>query len=73
VLRLTVEDDGRRTGSGGGGAGGAGPGHGMIGMHERARAVGGILTAGPRPGRRGFRVHAELPLPAGTGRKGCRP
>ncbi|MEV7217573.1 histidine kinase [Kitasatospora cineracea] len=72
VLRLTVEDDGRRTGTGPG-PGGAGTGHGMIGMHERARAVGGTLTAGPRPGRRGFRVHAELPLPAGTGRKGCRP
>ncbi len=44
----------------------------MIGMHERARAVGGTLTAGPRPGG-GFRIDAELPLPTGTGRKGCRP
>ncbi|MFC8454578.1 sensor histidine kinase [Kitasatospora sp. NPDC057223] len=66
VLRLTVEDDGRGTG------GGTGTGHGMIGMHERARAVGGTLSAGPRPGR-GFRIHAELPLPTGAGRKGCRP
>ncbi|WP_425556907.1 sensor histidine kinase [Kitasatospora saccharophila] len=55
---------------GGTGAGpGEGTGHGMIGMHERARAVGGTLTAGPRS-RRGFRVHAELPLPTAGGR-GC--
>ncbi len=67
VLRLSVEDDGRSA------AGpGKGTGHGMIGMHERARAVGGTLTAGPRPGG-GFRIDAELPLPTGTGRKGCRP
>ncbi|BAJ31737.1 MULTISPECIES: histidine kinase [Kitasatospora] len=66
LLRVTVEDDGRGTGPGG-----EGTGHGMIGMYERARAAGGTLTAGPRP-RRGFRVHAELPLPDRTGRKGCR-
>ncbi|MFL6272620.1 MAG: sensor histidine kinase [Actinomycetes bacterium] len=67
VLRLTVEDDGSGTGGSG-----TGTGHGMIGMHERARAVGGTLSAGPRPGR-GFRIDAELPLPTGAGRKGCRP
>ncbi|MCX5211945.1 histidine kinase [Kitasatospora sp. NBC_00240] len=82
TLRLTVEDDGRSpvgrgTGPLGAAAGpgagpGAGTGHGMIGMHERARAAGGTLAAGPRPGG-GFRIHAELPLPAGTGRKGCCP
>ncbi|WP_371480610.1 sensor histidine kinase [Kitasatospora sp. NBC_00315] len=69
VLRVTVEDDGRGAGTGAGGGGGTG--HGMIGMHERARAVGGTLAAGPRPGR-GFRIDAELPLPTGNGRKGCR-
>ncbi len=36
-------------------------GNGIPGMQERAHAVGGRLTAGPRPGR-GFAVHAELPL-----------
>ncbi|MFF1874659.1 sensor histidine kinase [Kitasatospora herbaricolor] len=74
TLRLTVEDDGRVPAAGPPLAAGpgAGTGHGMIGMHERARAAGGTLAAGPRPGG-GFRIHAELPLPAGAGRKGCCP
>ncbi|PSK92290.1 signal transduction histidine kinase [Murinocardiopsis flavida] len=38
-------------------------GNGILGMRERARAVGGTLYAGPRPDH-GFRVRAELPLPA---------
>ena len=36
-------------------------GRGLAGMRERARALGGSLEAGPRPGR-GFRVHASLPV-----------
>ncbi|WP_028477956.1 sensor histidine kinase [Nocardia sp. CNY236] len=36
------------------------PGHGIIGMRERALLLGGSLDAGPRPGC-GFRVRAELP------------
>ena len=36
-------------------------GSGIAGMRERALAVGGRLTAGPRPGR-GFAVRAELPI-----------
>ncbi|GAB3279031.1 sensor histidine kinase [Parasphingorhabdus pacifica] len=39
----------------------ASEGQGIAGMRERARAVGGNLHAGPRPGG-GFRVHAHLPL-----------
>jgi signal transduction histidine kinase len=35
-------------------------GQGILGMRERARALGGSLEAGPRPGG-GFRVHATLP------------
>jgi len=36
-------------------------GHGIAGMRERARALGGVLSAGPRTGG-GFVVHAELPV-----------
>jgi signal transduction histidine kinase len=35
-------------------------GQGILGMRERARALGGSLEAGPRPGG-GFRVQASLP------------
>ncbi|OON82755.1 sensor histidine kinase [Streptomyces tsukubensis] len=38
------------------------PGYGLIGMRERATAVGGHLTAGRRP-EGGFLVTTELPLP----------
>ncbi|MEU8300538.1 histidine kinase [Micromonospora sp. NPDC048909] len=44
------------------------PGNGILGMGERARALGGSLTTGPGPDG-GFRVHARLPLrpvPAGA-------
>jgi signal transduction histidine kinase len=53
-LRIVVEDDGR--------GGLAGAGHGVVGMRERAEAVGGALSAGPKPDG-GFRVEAMLPLP----------
>jgi signal transduction histidine kinase len=49
------------TDSGVGGTPGPG-GTGIAGMRERATALGGVLTAGPRPGG-GFRVHAVLPVP----------
>nr|BFE36244.1 hypothetical protein GCM10010200_084950 [Actinomadura rugatobispora] len=39
---------------------GATPGHGVIGMRERAMMYGGELTAGPRP-EGGFAVRARLP------------
>ncbi|MEU2430329.1 histidine kinase [Streptomyces sp. NPDC007861] len=58
VLRLTVTDDGRA----GGGAADSG-GYGIVGMRERARSVGGTLSAGPRAGG-GFEVAALLPLRA---------
>lgn len=40
-----------------------GTGHGLIGMNERVRLVGGTLDVGPLPGG-GFRVAARLPLTA---------
>ena len=43
----------------------SGNGSGIAGMRERAAALGGELTAGPRPGG-GFRVHAVLPLDGGA-------
>lgn len=39
------------------------PGYGLIGMRERATAVGGSLSAGRRP-EGGFLVSTQLPLPA---------
>jgi signal transduction histidine kinase len=41
------------------------PGFGLIGLQERARAVGGSLTAGPGAGG-GFRVVADLPTGEAT-------
>ncbi|MGW4800713.1 sensor histidine kinase, partial [Nonomuraea sp. NPDC004297] len=49
---LRVENDGE--------PGTAGPGMGLIGMRERAVAVGGLLAAGPGE-HGGFAVRAELP------------
>ncbi|WP_256104501.1 sensor histidine kinase [Streptomyces sp. ODS05-4] len=58
-LEVTVLDDGGgRTPRGAGADGG---GHGLLGMRERAAALGGRLTTAPRPGG-GFRVQAILPL-----------
>jgi len=59
-LTVQVDDDGRGT------PGSPGPGgSGILGMRERATALGGELQAGPRPGR-GFRVLARLPLDGAT-------
>jgi signal transduction histidine kinase len=75
VVRMRIEDGGlavdvldegtgaRRPAAVGsrGSAGPSGSGHGLVGMRERAAAVGGRLDAGPRPGR-GFAVRAWLPI-----------
>jgi signal transduction histidine kinase len=55
ALALAVEDDGPPVESGANEEG-----HGIIGMRERAAALGGWLSAGPGSPR-GFRVVAELP------------
>ncbi len=59
-LRVTVSDDGI-----GAEKFSDGSGHGIIGMRERARALGGTLEAGPRPAG-GFEVSASLPLKTST-------
>jgi signal transduction histidine kinase len=41
-----------------------GNGHGVLGMRERVTALGGTLSAGPRPNG-GYRVMATLPLTSG--------
>ena len=56
-IRIDVADDGL-----GGDPAGSG-GRGLVGMRERAAAVGGSVTAGPGA-RGGWRVTAELPLAA---------
>jgi signal transduction histidine kinase len=58
TLTVQVDDDGVGPPAGADGSPG---GRGIVGMRERARALGGDLDAGPRPGR-GFRVRARFPL-----------
>jgi signal transduction histidine kinase len=47
------------------------PGFGLIGMRERATALGGEFAAGPTPD--GWRVRCSLPLAAGAERVGGEP
>lgn len=60
-LTVQVDDDGRGTGSPGSDGGLiADGGNGLPGMRERAQALGGTITAGPRP-EGGFQIRAFLP------------
>ncbi|WP_461028078.1 sensor histidine kinase, partial [Streptomyces sparsus] len=59
TLRLTV-DNGKPASGAGGDTLDIGSGRGVAGMRRRAEAVGGQLSAGPRP-EGGWRVHALLP------------
>ncbi len=62
MLTVVVTDDGR----GGGVAPSTEPGHGLVGMHQRASVSGGTVNAGPKAGG-GYEVIAKLPyhLPNG--------
>ena len=64
-VTITVADDGggARTAPTASTAADRPPGHGLIGMRERATAVGGHLTVGRRP-EGGFLVSAQLPFPS---------
>jgi len=57
-LLITIEDNGMGSCDD---AATQGSGYGIMGMRERAGALGGTLEAGPRPGG-GFRVRASLPF-----------
>jgi signal transduction histidine kinase len=59
ALQVEVVDDGTRRPVD------EGTGHGLVGISERVSLFGGRATVGPLPGR-GWRVHAELPLPGRT-------
>ena len=63
ALGISVVDDGAGASAAPDGNG-LGAGHGLTGMAERAAAVGGEVTAGPR-GEGGFEVSARLPLVPG--------
>ncbi len=71
ILEVEVTDDGRgaatttAVGTTADADGTVHPGFGLAGMHERATALGGSVTAGPRRGG-GWRVHAELPVGRST-------
>ncbi|HVY09740.1 MAG TPA: sensor histidine kinase [Mycobacteriales bacterium] len=58
-LTVDVRDDGRAAGDV------AVPGHGLLGMSERVAIFGGVVSAGPVPGR-GWCVTARFPLGAST-------
>ncbi len=59
ALRLTVRNGPGRHPA----ASSPGPGHGLLGMRERAAMLGGDLATGPTPGG-GYEVSAVLPLSA---------
>ncbi|MFE9371192.1 sensor histidine kinase [Streptomyces sp. NPDC006711] len=64
ALVLSVEDAGPPSAARPDDGGEQGGGNGLIGMRERAAALGGTIDAGPLP-HGGFRVGARLPLTGG--------
>jgi signal transduction histidine kinase len=67
AMTVSIDDDGRGPEGGAPASTGHAPtrhGHGILGMRERAHALGGELEAGPRQDG-GFRVRARLPVATG--------
>jgi signal transduction histidine kinase len=64
ALELVVRDDGRGSSMPASRRRSPGPGHGLVGMRERAALHGGELKAGRRPGG-GYEVRAWFPLATG--------
>ncbi|WP_329002885.1 sensor histidine kinase [Kribbella sp. NBC_00709] len=62
MLTVVVTDDGR----GAGVAPSSDPGHGLVGMRQRASVSGGTVSAGPKAGG-GYEVIAKLPYDLPTG------
>ncbi|MEW1636321.1 histidine kinase [Streptomyces sp. NPDC093801] len=60
-VEVTVLDDGGDSADSSPAQGDPGGGHGLLGMRERAGALGGSCFTGPRYGG-GYRVHAILPV-----------
>ena len=60
ALEVCVSDDGAAGPTGGLRSGG----HGLVGVRERVALFDGRVTAGPRDDGPGWRVRAELPVPA---------
>ncbi|NLU67711.1 sensor histidine kinase [Streptomyces sp. HNM0574] len=65
ALEVEVADDGAGVTESAVDSGG---GHGLVGMRERAAALGGECETGPLPGG-GFHVRVRLPLPPGGARR----
>ncbi len=66
-MAISVDDDGHGNTEVADTTNGEGPrpGHGILGMRERAQALGGEVEVGPRS-EGGFRVSARLPVPGGS-------
>jgi signal transduction histidine kinase len=61
AIEIQVDDDGEAPIAANGAGHQPTPGHGLVGMRERAEMYGGFVKTGQRP-EGGYRVHAKLPI-----------